>query len=107
MICLIVSSSSPHSHLALSTIPARERYWFNRQCPVLAWMRIEAWSEVRDPYSCRVCFPGRTGPDVIVYYTFLIQKWPPRGSAKLWPWHVRHCNRNLDSIFPRMNITSI
>jgi hypothetical protein len=46
--CRIVSSPCLHSQRALSTKPPLERYWFNRQCPVLAWIRIADWSDVSD-----------------------------------------------------------
>jgi hypothetical protein len=55
----IVSSPCLHSHRALSTKPPLERYRFDRQCPILAWMRIADWSDFSDPYSRRVCVPGR------------------------------------------------
>jgi hypothetical protein len=53
-----VSSSIPQGHFASSTIPIRDRYWLRRQCPVRAWMRIEACLEEKAPYRRNVCRPG-------------------------------------------------
>jgi hypothetical protein len=71
--CWTVSSSVPQGHLACSTIPIRDRYWLRRQCPVRAWIRIEACSEEQAPYRRSVCCPGRAWSSFHVY-------WPGRPS---------------------------
>jgi hypothetical protein len=66
-------SSVPQERFASSTILIRDRYWIRRQCPVRAWIRIEAWSEEKAPYRRSVCCPGRAWSS---FYT----NWPGRPS---------------------------
>jgi hypothetical protein len=69
-----VPSSMPQRHFASSTTPIRDRYWFGRQCPVRAWIRIDACYEVNVPYRHSVCRPGRAWSSFHVY-------WPGRPSV--------------------------
>jgi hypothetical protein len=46
MIRLIISSPCSHSHWSLSTKPIMGRFRSSRQCPVLAWIRVAARSNV-------------------------------------------------------------
>jgi hypothetical protein len=85
----MVSSSIPQEHLASSTTPIRERYRFSLQCPVLAWIRIDACSDVNAPYSRSVCLPGRAWSSFQVY-------WPGRPSRSSWSEsRLRSCSIDL------------
>jgi hypothetical protein len=65
-----VSSSIPQRHFASSTTPIRNMYWFRRQCPVRAWIGIDAYLV---PYRRSVRRPGRAWSNFHVY-------WPGRSS---------------------------
>jgi hypothetical protein len=68
-----VSSSIPQRDFASPTTPIQDRYWFRRQCPIRAWIRIDACLEVKVPYRRSVCRPGRAWSNFHAY-------WPGRSS---------------------------
>jgi len=62
---LIVDTTA---RLCVSDYSDTNRYWFRRQCPIRAWLRIDACLEVKVPYRRSVCRPGRAWSNFHVYW---------------------------------------
>lgn len=69
-----LTDSTPPSHpqRALAACLIRARYSLRCMCSVRACARMPASSCDSDPYSCKVCFPGRALSIVYVYQPYLI-----------------------------------